>query len=86
MTVTHQDEATALVQDCWQRIRERRFQFQQSQLRLSISAGVTQLRPDDRAIDDAIKRSDDSYIYPNVGDEIPLPSMVNHWRQWITRR
>lgn len=60
MTVPHQDEATALVQDCWQRIRERRFQFQQSQLRLSISAGMTQLRPDDRAIDDAIKRSDDS--------------------------
>lgn len=60
MTVTHQDDAIALIQTCWQQIRERRFQFQQAQLRLSISVGVTQLRGDDRSIDDAVKRADDS--------------------------
>ncbi|WP_196246289.1 sensor domain-containing diguanylate cyclase [Lacticaseibacillus zhaodongensis] len=53
-------EVLPVVQECWRTVRSTRFNYENFDVRATLSIGVTALRAEDRSIDSLYKRADDN--------------------------
>ncbi|WP_127848531.1 GGDEF domain-containing protein [Lacticaseibacillus hulanensis] len=53
-------EAVTAITSCWQAIRKQEFQFEQNNIAVTSSIGVTEVRDSDRSINDVYMRADDA--------------------------
>ncbi len=76
------DEILPIVTECWETVRKTRYKYEDYDVLMTLSMGVTAVHPADRTIDDTYKRADDNlYISKRAGrDTITVEGRTVHTR------
>lgn len=69
-----------IVTECWEAIRKYHFKYEAYEVPITISVGITEMRPEDHTIDDTYKRADDNlYLSKHAGrDTITVEGETLH--------